>query len=612
MYVITFYSYKGGVGRTMALVNVAAMLAKAGKRVLVVDFDLEAPGLTSFEPLRCARNQRGLVDYISEYKAELVAPDISDFIVHCPIDGNSLWALPAGDNADPGYAERLNSIDWEKLYSQEHGYAMFEDMKQQWRGYENIGFDYVFIDSRTGHTDVGGICTRQLPDAVVFMFLPNDQNIDGLQPIVESVRADERAQSGEVAIHFCPANVPDEFDEDEVLDKLLKRAADRLGYTDRVDIDQPAAMIHHWSSLVLLNQPVLSLERPNSRLTKEYCKLKASVIAGNIADKDGALEALALARNELNAARQNGRGGDLSKLTRRGQEILRLHAANGEIAWEAAQLFNLLKEPKLEIAALSDAIEHGQRPDDALLARAFALHAASQADEAIADLVTILRSETANRFQLQPAFRVLTFLDTNWLETVDKLYHERGLKFRARILLAEGLMTQREKLPTVITDMISLSTDATLEARQRLDALSNLALALIGAGQFADAIAMLEDEVARSGNAADIFNLAMAIWGRDSSPPRELFEQVTRLLTDNENADANVHQCLAVAFSALGDSDAAKAHLSAAVDELIGGCLIFSCWRYLYVTYEEMGEDLAAMLALLELGKPLMPEFLRA
>src|SRR5713226_7815368 len=45
--IITFYSYKGGTGRTMALANVAYMLAKdsGNKGVLMVDWDLEAPGL---------------------------------------------------------------------------------------------------------------------------------------------------------------------------------------------------------------------------------------------------------------------------------------------------------------------------------------------------------------------------------------------------------------------------------------------------------------------------------------------------------------------------------------------------------------------------------------
>jgi cellulose biosynthesis protein BcsQ len=43
--ICTFYSYKGGVGRSMALANAAHILAQFGLRVLMIDFDLEAPGL---------------------------------------------------------------------------------------------------------------------------------------------------------------------------------------------------------------------------------------------------------------------------------------------------------------------------------------------------------------------------------------------------------------------------------------------------------------------------------------------------------------------------------------------------------------------------------------
>src|SRR5947209_8513582 len=49
--VITFYSYKGGTGRSMALANVACLLAQQehkGKGVLMIDWDLEAPGLHHF------------------------------------------------------------------------------------------------------------------------------------------------------------------------------------------------------------------------------------------------------------------------------------------------------------------------------------------------------------------------------------------------------------------------------------------------------------------------------------------------------------------------------------------------------------------------------------
>ena len=48
--IVTFYSYKGGTGRTMALANVAWVLASFGHRVLAVDWDLEGAGAPSLLP----------------------------------------------------------------------------------------------------------------------------------------------------------------------------------------------------------------------------------------------------------------------------------------------------------------------------------------------------------------------------------------------------------------------------------------------------------------------------------------------------------------------------------------------------------------------------------
>jgi len=69
--IITFYSYKGGTGRTMALANTAWILAANGARVLAVDWDLEAPGLHRFyhpflDPSTLAATP-GVIDMITEY-----------------------------------------------------------------------------------------------------------------------------------------------------------------------------------------------------------------------------------------------------------------------------------------------------------------------------------------------------------------------------------------------------------------------------------------------------------------------------------------------------------------------------------------------------------------
>jgi MinD-like ATPase involved in chromosome partitioning or flagellar assembly len=42
---LAFYSYKGGVGRSLLLANAARFLASLGKGVVALDFDFEAPGL---------------------------------------------------------------------------------------------------------------------------------------------------------------------------------------------------------------------------------------------------------------------------------------------------------------------------------------------------------------------------------------------------------------------------------------------------------------------------------------------------------------------------------------------------------------------------------------
>src|SRR5260370_24490896 len=68
--VITFYSYKGGAGRTMALANVATLLASWQRKVLVIDWDLEAPGIEHFffgsEHLGKLQSRPGLVELLTK------------------------------------------------------------------------------------------------------------------------------------------------------------------------------------------------------------------------------------------------------------------------------------------------------------------------------------------------------------------------------------------------------------------------------------------------------------------------------------------------------------------------------------------------------------------
>ena len=77
-------------------------------------------------------------------------------------------------------------IDWEAFYK-DYG-CFFANFRQ----YLMQVHDYILIDSRTGLTDTSGICTRVLPEKLVAVFAPNQQNIDGVCDMVRTAVAHRR------------------------------------------------------------------------------------------------------------------------------------------------------------------------------------------------------------------------------------------------------------------------------------------------------------------------------------------------------------------------------------------------------------------------------------
>lgn len=179
--VLTFYSYKGGVGRSFALANVALLLARWGKRVLCLDWDLEAPGLLDyFRPHLGGEPAGGIVNLVEDFRAGRCQPSAH----RTPLIGVGALDVVAADRETPGYPRRVQDIDWELLYDQGFG-DYLEKCREQW----TADYDYVLIDSRTGISDVGGICTAHLPDRLVVLFTANQQSVAGAADI--AVRAGE-------------------------------------------------------------------------------------------------------------------------------------------------------------------------------------------------------------------------------------------------------------------------------------------------------------------------------------------------------------------------------------------------------------------------------------
>ena len=223
--ILSFYSYKGGTGRSMAVANIAWILASRGKRVLVVDWDLEAPGLHRyFHPFLDdpeLRTSFGIIDYFHD-----VMSAAAGAIATTPSDGTTPWwhrwtsllrytcvldttllgkdfagsidFIPAGRQG-PDYGQRVGLFDWQQFY-QIGGGVLLEAVKQRLRE----RYDYVLIDSRTGLSDTSGICTVQMPDDLVVCFTLNRQSVLGAAAVARSVRSQRTKPDGLPGIRIWP------------------------------------------------------------------------------------------------------------------------------------------------------------------------------------------------------------------------------------------------------------------------------------------------------------------------------------------------------------------------------------------------------------------------
>jgi cellulose biosynthesis protein BcsQ len=253
----------------MALANVGWILASSGKRVLLIDWDLEAPGLHRYlDPFLDDPelvSSPGLIDFFVAFSAAASDRSSTDtgrdwfkplgtlIPFTMPVrwdhfnDGGALELVPAG-RQDAAYAVRATSFDWQHFYA--HGGGIFlEEVKRQLRA----DYDYILIDSRTGISDTSGICTVQMPDQLVVLFTLNRQSISGAAAIADSANRQRRLADGRPSLTIWPVPTRVETGEKERLDIARETARwtfnrflahmprdDRSAYWDRIEVGHQA------------------------------------------------------------------------------------------------------------------------------------------------------------------------------------------------------------------------------------------------------------------------------------------------------------------------------------------------------------------------------------
>lgn len=245
--IITFYSYKGGTGRTMAVANTGyALASEARGEVLLIDWDLEAPGLPDFFPELSGKDSRGqeragLLELFEEALAlaeghrRLGPDDAHGFWEEANIpalaertEADGLHLLRSG-LVDGTYGDRVRSMPWQRLFELWPGlFAVFAE-------HLATGYRYVLIDSRTGLSDTSGICTSLMPDRLVAVFTPNLQSLNGVTEIVRRAVAYRGSSSDLRRLLVFPLASRVEMSEDRLRREWRYGSVETEGYQPRFE-----------------------------------------------------------------------------------------------------------------------------------------------------------------------------------------------------------------------------------------------------------------------------------------------------------------------------------------------------------------------------------------
>jgi len=604
VYTVTFYSFKGGVGRTLALANVGLELARTGRRVLIVDFDIEAPGIDTFEFLKSKECHIGIVEYASEYISTRIAPDARDFIYEVlgvGQRGGRMWIMPSG-KCDDEYPRKLRSIDWQKLYDETDGFLMFEDLKAQWNTYFKP--DYVLIDSRTGYTDISGICTRQLPDSVVIFFLPNEQNLVGIKTIVSRITQGETyRKSKSIKLQYVMSNVPDLDDELEILAGLQRRFQDELQY------EKLAATIHHYDSLYLLKQSLFIAERPNSRLAKEYRELMNSITKENFEDRESVIQSLTQKPSYKILAQSGEKNQGVTV-----DDILKHHSHDGEVMYLLG--IDLKRRGRIEQSQmlLKRSLELGYKSPEALLEQSEIKEQEKDLSGASNDVLKALEFDKLNEDELVRTIEILKRIAPKKLLQISETSAFKTIKFGVCLWIANELKTCKEGLEASIKLLSRYKDDSALSVIQASLVKSSMMLSFIGLSKYEESTKLFGNvRPAREDlDMPDCFNYAMAEWGKTGVPPKDMFERVVDIDSERaERNDANYHQCLALALCVVGKKQDALDRLEKAREQISEKPKPeFSCWRYMQVAPSEFEKDCQAIEKLIN-GEKISPIFLQ-
>mgnify|MGYP001236433761 CR=1 FL=1 len=248
--IISVHSFRGGTGKSNISANLAALLARAGQRVAVVDTDIQSPGIHALFGLDEAEMGHVLNDYLwGRCEIEDAVHDVTDRLG--PDCKGRLLFIPSSLNAaeiarvlHDGYDVNLLAEGFQRLL-------------------DELRLDVLLVDTHPGLNEET-LLSIAVSQVLVVVLRPDKQDYQGTAVTVEVAR-----ELGVPAMRLVVNKVPAVFDAAAIRARVEEAYGCRVG----------AVLPHSDELMALASDGLFVLRHPDSVLSRELARLAQDVVA---------------------------------------------------------------------------------------------------------------------------------------------------------------------------------------------------------------------------------------------------------------------------------------------------------------------------------------------
>jgi septum site-determining protein MinD len=248
--IISIHSFRGGTGKSNTTANIAAQLARGGKRVGIVDTDIQSPGIHVLFNLDSDDVVHSLNEYLwGKCDIKAAALDVTSR-VGAEISGQ-IFLIPSSIKA--GEIARIMREGYDVGLLNDGFRDLVRDLK----------LDFLLIDTHPGLNEET-LLSIAISDALVIILRPDQQDYQGTAVTVDVAR------KLEVPNMLLVINkVPQVFDSDDVKSRVEQTYKCKVA----------AVLPHSDEMMALASSGIFSLKYPDHPVTRGYKEIAALISA---------------------------------------------------------------------------------------------------------------------------------------------------------------------------------------------------------------------------------------------------------------------------------------------------------------------------------------------